>query len=79
MAFTKKEIDLFQDLGSLEFREQKIRELLDGIELLMSGRRIEVRSIVQTPPGEFSERKAWKWIKELTKCLQDYINKVLNP
>lgn len=75
MAFTKKEIDLFQDLGSLEFREQKIRELLDGIELLMSGRRIEVRSIVQTPSGEFSEKKAWKWIEELTECLQDYINK----
>lgn len=76
MGFTKKEIDLYERIGSKEFRKKKTKEELEKIEDLLSGEELSVLSLVQTPNGKYSEKMAWNLIEELTECLQMYLNKI---
>lgn len=72
----KKEIELYKKLESLEFRKQKIKEELEATERFISGEWISISSLVKTPSGKFSEKRAWKLIDELTECLQIFLNKI---
>lgn len=58
-----------EELKVLNFRKTKIREKIDELEGLLTGRQCSILPYITDESGEYSEEKIENFIKELLDCL----------